>query len=257
MTKSSIGTRNRSIERGIEILRAFRPGVDLLGNSELSERTGLSPATVSRLTQTLVRCSMLEPDRKARAYRLGPLVLCLSHAMRGSSPILKIASPLMKSLGERLSINVGLAVPDRDEMIYIESFRYNNKRALRTVVSGQRIPIELTSLGRAYLSTLSPLDRDKLFSFIKSKRNKFSRALEKDINRSIQCVNKDGYCTVSWQPEVIAISTPILIQDCRTYILNVSTTSNRSMNDVSVQLSSHLLDLKKSIIREFSDTERV
>lgn len=47
--------QNRSLERGVEILRAFRPGTDLMGNSELSERTGIAPATVSRLTQTLVR----------------------------------------------------------------------------------------------------------------------------------------------------------------------------------------------------------
>jgi DNA-binding IclR family transcriptional regulator len=31
---------NRSLERGIEILRAFRPGSTLLGNGELAERTG-------------------------------------------------------------------------------------------------------------------------------------------------------------------------------------------------------------------------
>lgn len=45
------GDRNRSLERGIELLRAFRPGADLLGNGELAERTGLSRATVSRLAQ--------------------------------------------------------------------------------------------------------------------------------------------------------------------------------------------------------------
>jgi hypothetical protein len=31
-------TLNRSLERGIEILRAFRPGADLLGNGEIAER---------------------------------------------------------------------------------------------------------------------------------------------------------------------------------------------------------------------------
>ena len=45
---------NRSLERGIEILRAFRPGSELLANGDLAERTGLSRSTVSRLTQTLV-----------------------------------------------------------------------------------------------------------------------------------------------------------------------------------------------------------
>lgn len=50
---------NRSLERGIEILRAFRPGSELLGNSEIAERTGLARSTVSRLTQTLVGTGLL------------------------------------------------------------------------------------------------------------------------------------------------------------------------------------------------------
>ncbi|MDZ4129282.1 MAG: helix-turn-helix domain-containing protein, partial [Hydrogenophaga sp.] len=50
---------NRSLVRGIDILRAFRPGSNWLGNSELAERAGLSPSTVSRLTQTLVMTGML------------------------------------------------------------------------------------------------------------------------------------------------------------------------------------------------------
>jgi DNA-binding IclR family transcriptional regulator len=44
--------------------------------------------------------------------------------------------------------------PDRDEMVYLESIRYARRVAFRNVVSGQRVPMELTSLGRAYLSTL-------------------------------------------------------------------------------------------------------
>ena len=63
--------QNRSLERGIEILRAFRPGVDLLGNSELAERTGLPRATVSRLSQTLVNSGLLEHDRSARLLGAG------------------------------------------------------------------------------------------------------------------------------------------------------------------------------------------
>ena len=58
---------NRSLVRGVEILRAFRPGADLLGNGEIAERTGLSRATVSRLTQTLVDTGLLEHDRSGRA----------------------------------------------------------------------------------------------------------------------------------------------------------------------------------------------
>ena len=65
-----MATTNRSLERGVEILRAFRPGSTLLGNGELAERTQLSPATVSRLTQTLVGagCSSMTARRAPTAW---------------------------------------------------------------------------------------------------------------------------------------------------------------------------------------------
>ncbi|OYX75975.1 MAG: IclR family transcriptional regulator, partial [Bradyrhizobium sp. 35-63-5] len=43
-TKRGRSPRNRSLERGVAILRAFRPGSELLGNGELAERTGLARA---------------------------------------------------------------------------------------------------------------------------------------------------------------------------------------------------------------------
>ena len=100
---------NRSLERGIEILRAFRPGSELLANGDLAERTGLSRSTVSRLTQTLVGAGMLHLEAAQRAYRLAPAVLSLAHAMRSGSNVLAIAAPKMRALAERERINVGLA----------------------------------------------------------------------------------------------------------------------------------------------------
>jgi len=145
---------NRSLQRGIEILRAFGPGSDLHGNGELAERTGLSRATISRLAQTLVDCGMLERDRRRRAYRLAAPVLSLAHAMRTGSPVLAAAGPMMRKEAERHKINVGLAVADRHEMVYLESVRYSRRVSWRSVVAGQRVPMELTSLGRAYLAAI-------------------------------------------------------------------------------------------------------
>src|SRR5690349_11044042 len=80
---------NRSLERGIEILRAFRPGVDTIGNGEIAERTGLPRSTVSRLTKTLVEFGMLDEVRAERSYRLAASVLSFGHAVRMGSPVLR------------------------------------------------------------------------------------------------------------------------------------------------------------------------
>jgi DNA-binding IclR family transcriptional regulator len=87
--------------------------------------------------------------------------------MRMGSDILSLAAPKMRALAESERINVGLAAPDRDEMVYLESIRYNRRVALRNVVSGQRVPMELTSLGRAYLATLPAARRNALFAIFR------------------------------------------------------------------------------------------
>jgi DNA-binding IclR family transcriptional regulator len=247
-------TLNRSLERGMEILRAFRPGSTLLGNSEIAERTGLSPATVSRLTQTLVVAGMLAHDRSARAYRLAAPVLSLAHAMRTGSVVLQVAAPLMRALAEKLRINVGLAVADRSEMVYLESIRYNRRASLRNVVSGQRVPIELTSLGRAWLA-VAPADvREALFAEFAARRTDWPR-LRKDIDKSIDSVERRGWCVASWQPEVVALATPLKLDAAWGYVLNVSVSSTESSSDVTAELSAPLLALSQKITRAVDTRE--
>jgi len=236
---------NRSLVRGVDILRAFRPGADLLGNGEIAERTGLSRATVSRLTQTLVETGLIEHDRSQRAYRLAAPVLSLAHAMRAGSPVLNAVAPLMRTLAEKMRINVGLAVADRDEMVYLESVRYNRRVALRNVVAGQRVPMELTSLGRAYLAVAQESERKALLARFRARRKGDWSRLREDIKAAAQSVEQRGYCVASWQAEVIAVATPLMLPSGQIYILNASVTTASSIQEIEKELSSPLLALRE------------
>jgi DNA-binding IclR family transcriptional regulator len=246
-------TANRSLERGIEILRAFRPGSALLGNGELAERTGLAPATVSRLTQTLVGAGLLEHDRPARAYRLAAPVLSFAHAMRTGSAVLQVAAPRMRAVAEKLRINVGLAVADRTEMLYLESIRYNRKASLRSVVSGQRVPIELTSLGRAWLAVAPGARRTELLKEFEARRGDWPR-LRREIDKAIESVRRRGWCAASWQPEIVALATPLALENERVHVLNASVSTTEPMNEVALELSAPLLALAEQIGAAFRDT---
>jgi DNA-binding IclR family transcriptional regulator len=242
---------NRSLERGIEILRAFRPGSDLLGNGELAERTGLSRATVSRLTQTLVGMGMLQQEPARKGYRLAPAVLSLAHAMRSGCAVLQVAAPLMRALAQNRQINVGLAAPDRDEMVYLESIRYSRRVAFRNVVSGQRVPMELTSLGRAFLASTSDSRRRALFGLFKRRRESQWPALAREIELAIDNVRSSGFCAASWQAEVVALATPLQTTGA-CYSLNVSISTAETIDAVVSVLAAPLLELKEDILKAMS-----
>lgn len=247
--KPSRSPSNRSLERGIAVLRAFRPGSELLGNGEIAERTGLPRATVSRLTQTLVAAGMLQVDAAMHGYRLAPAVLSLAHAMRSGSPVLALAAPRMRALAERERVNVGLAAPDGDEMVYLESIRYNRRAALRNVVSGQRVPMELTSLGRAHLATVEPVRLRALMTTFRLRRGaqQWTR-LSAEIRDAIAQVHAGGFCAASWQPEVVAVSAPLVIPGAA-YVLNVSVSTGESAPAVVGRLAPLLIALTDEIGR--------
>lgn len=242
---------NRSLERGMEILRAFRPGSDVLGNGELAERTGLSRSTVSRLTQTLVDTGFLEYDAALRAYRLGAPVLSLAHAMHTGSAILQVAAPLMRELAQAQHLNVGLAMADRDEMVYLESIRYSRKVSLRTVVTGQRVPMALTSLGRAWLAAAPAAERQALMAAFARRFPSCWSALEREILAAIRQVQRHGWCGASWQPEVVAMSTPLLLGHHPVHVLNVSLSTKAPISEATQELEPHLMRLAAEIGEAF------
>jgi DNA-binding IclR family transcriptional regulator len=252
--KPGISPANRSLERGVEILRAFRPGSESLGNAELADRTGLSRSTVTRLTQTLVGVGMLQVDARQRTYRLAPAVLSLAHAMRAGSTVLRIAVPRMRALAEGMSINVGLATSDRDEMVVLESIRYSPRADFRSIVSGHRVPIELTSLGRAYLAVLPAERREALLAIFKERRGAQWPALAKEIELAIQHVEQRGYCYAEWQPELVSVSTPLVIAGS-IHVLNVSATTDAPLDTVASELHAPLLKLREEITLEIEKSE--
>lgn len=256
MKTSGHSPLNRSLTRGIAILRAFRPGTELLGNGELAERTGLPRASISRLTQTLAEAGYLEHDARQRAYRLGPPVLTLGLAMRSGSSVLRVATPPMTALARRLRINVGLATRDGDEMVYLESVRFNVRGAQRSVASGQRVPIELTALGRAWLAVAPKAERMVLMAQWKAKRRKRWRKLERDIAEAAASIQDKGYCVASWQPQVTALAAPIVTANRPVYVLNVSMTSAASPATVVRSLERPLLTLAAQLRQAISEIDR-
>lgn len=237
---------NRSLERGLEILRAFRPGSEVLGNGELAERTGLARSTVSRLTQSLVDMGFLQYDAALRAYRLGVPVLSLAHAMRSGSTVLQQGAPLMRELAQREYLNVGLAMADRDEMVYLESIRYGRKVSLRSVVAGQRVPMALTSLGRAWLAVAPEVEYAARMADFAARAPHWP-ALQREIESAVAHVRRHGWCAASWQPEVVAISTPLALDHYPVHVLNVSLSTRAAAGDVARELAPRLMRLASDI----------
>jgi DNA-binding IclR family transcriptional regulator len=243
---------NRSLERGLQILSTFRPGVTLQGNGEIAERTGLPKSTVSRLTQTLVECGYLQYDFNANAYRLGVPLLSLGQAMKQGSEILDIALPLMKDTAEGVRINVGLAVADGNEMVYLESVRRNQSEMFRHVSSGSRVPMELTSLGRAYLASLPARERKAVVESCRARHPLGWHKMLAELNAAMDFVRRHGYCHASWQAGIVSIASSLQMVNHPVYVFNISLSSkNHSLEEIQERF----VPLLKKLISQVAQTK--
>ncbi len=244
--------RNRSLERGLEILRVFRPGASCRGNNEIAERTGLPRSTVSRLTQTLVACRFLQYDGVARAYRLAAPVLSLAEAYLVESEILAVAVPLMKRVAEKFQVNVGLAAADGDELVYLHAIRRSLGGVPRHVTTGHRVPVESTAIGRAYLATLNGEDLDRVLNSVRPRHTGRWRTIEAEIGKSIRQVRREGYCQVEWLPGMKTVATAVELPACAPYLVNLSVKSEqcddqRMRNELAPELMRLANRLRESL----------
>lgn len=253
-TRETAGSR--SLERGLQLLRAFRPGVTLLSNSELAERTALPRPTVSRLTRSLVEAGFLHYDLDSKAYRLAAVFLSLSDAFQYATPGMDVALDLIRKMAEHEKINVGLAIADQHEMIYLAALRKSEDGISRTrrLVPGSRVPIEATAVGRACLTLLPEKQRHDLLQQIAGKYGGKWSAIKSGILRSMDELASIGYCTAVWLPGLIGIGTAIRAPDGIVYGVNISFQFEQANRDQLVdRYAPMLLQLARDIERAWQD----
>lgn len=196
----------RALARGLEVLRAFDSMNLLLGNKEISERTGLPPSSVSRLTATLTALGYLRHHATLNRYEINPSVLALGYVGVRDLNVRTVARPLLAELAEWAKVNVGLGVPDRDTMLYIEANRGAGNLHHRLDV-GSRVPMATTAMGLAYLAAVPDARREQLIG--KLAKQELESELRRRVEQARESIAAHGFCIASWQQDIIAAAVPL------------------------------------------------
>ena len=203
-----------ALARGLDVLRAFRPGDGVLGNLEIAARTGLPRPTVSRLTYTLTKLGYLTPVPRFGKYALAPAALALGYTALASQGIRPVAQPHMQMLADYAGGAVAVGARDRLSMVYLAQARGESALQVRLDL-GARIPVASTAMGRALLAALSPGERAPLLDAIAERAGAEWPPLRDSIAASLETFARHGF-TVSageWQEDVHAVGVPLLRGD--------------------------------------------
>jgi IclR family transcriptional regulator, positive regulator for flagellar biogenesis len=200
----------QTLERALKILRSFGGDAKPLSNAELVRRTGYSKASVSRITATLVSLGYLNHSADCVRYQIGIRSLRLGHLYLSNSPTRHVARPIMQAFADEHEISIALAIGDELDMLYVEYCKSKHIATLRLGV-GSVLPMELTSIGRAYLWAQPHAVREKLLFDIIKKAGPNGPSVVSRIENAFHSIEHDGFCMAigEYQRDAFGISVPV------------------------------------------------
>ncbi len=247
-----------TVANGFSVLQCFRSGDSALTNKELVQRTGLSKATISRLTYTLMLKGLITCDEDGRRYRLGAGLLSLGYPMLEHMTLRQIARPFMQQLAYDSGGSVSLGTYHRGYMVYVETCRGHDVTAFRPDI-GARLPLLVSAMGRAWLTQLNESRNQEVLAALKRFQTQEDGTLN-DATRfaltkqtASEEYARNGYCVSrgDWLADVHAVATPwleavegeVLIFNCG---VPASRLSQHTIDDYGVKLVEMIDQVKKA-----------
>jgi IclR family transcriptional regulator, mhp operon transcriptional activator len=208
----------RGLSRGLAVLRALNamPG-GIGGVVELAQRAGLHRTTVKRLLETLRAEGLVHHKDDGASYALGFEVRRLSEGYVGAAWIDRVAAPAMQHHLRALSWPSDLATPDAGFMIVRESTHRMSLLSQHRATIGIRIPMLVSSLGRAWLAWCADDEREATLTLLRERGDALG-AMARDaaaVKRVLRETRRRGYAMNrgEWAAEasVTAIGLPVRI----------------------------------------------
>ena len=241
-----------ALARGLELLRAFGPGDDYLGNADLAQRTGIPRPTVSRLTHTLVELGYLRYSERLEKYQLGVGVLALGYRYLSAMGVRELAKGHMQRLADETDCLVALGTADRLNMTYIETCQGKGPLVLRLEV-GSRIPMASSAMGRAYLAALPEAKRTEYLERLHHDDPDEFRRMRQEVEDSIAYYQEHGFCIseAEWDSHVSGVGVPLVLEDGQVLAFNCGGSALRlNRRTLEKKLGPKLVNLVKQVSRE-------
>jgi DNA-binding IclR family transcriptional regulator len=199
-----------TLAKGLVVLEAFKAGATVLGNMEISERTGIPRPTVARLTHTLAELGYLRYDADRARYRVGARALRMAHPLLVDMQFRQVARPMMQELAQSVRGTVSIGLLDGTSMIYVETARSGDVGPHVPDI-GMPIPVVMTAMGRAAAATLPAADAALLEERLAADDSELWAAFRDKYRAGIaQCADR-GFCTCfgEYMTSIHAVAAPL------------------------------------------------
>ncbi len=202
------------MEKSLLLIEAFDAEQPRLTVADAARKASLTRAAARRYLLTLVALKYADTDGKY--FWLTPRVLRLGYAFLSTTPLTKLAQPILDRVGEKLKMVTSLATLDDRDTVFIA-----RSATIRRVISavsdvGSRLPAYCTAAGRAMLARRND---EALRAFLTSgKRRKVTlhtKTRVEELLAEIAAVRTAGYAISDEELEIGLRSIAVPVQSSR------------------------------------------
>lgn len=230
----------RSLQRVMRILETVARSNEPVGAARVTEATGLSLSTVSRLMQDLAGEAMLVRSARDGTYELGPKLFELARdGSRNADPVTAVR-PLLRELRDVTEETTSLHVRNQGRRVCVAEVQSTHE-VRRVVPLGLALPLIGTATGEILLAGAPEQEREREIS-----ESGLSATEEEGLRSRLQRLREQGWALVSDESlkGVTGLSVAVVDQGVTIAALSVSGPSDRFTEDVAL---SHL-----ATVREFA-----
>ena len=222
----------QSLDRGLEVIRAFDAESRELTLSGVARRTGLSRAAARRFLLTLADLGYVRTD--GRHFSLSPRVFELGYAYLSSLSLPEVAESHLEALVAQVRESSSMSVLDGGDIVYVA--RMPVSRIMTVAINvGTRFPAYATSMGRVLLAGLPDAELDAYLEKVEFKRlSPRTVTSTAALRAELQRVRDQGWAIVDQELEegLRAVAAPVRDGSAKVVAaINVSAHASRSSID--------------------------
>lgn len=204
------GEVSQTFAKGLAVLTAFDGAHRDMTVAEIAARVGYSRAATRRLVRTLEILGYLAVERQR--YQLTPRVLRLAHGFLDSRQIGPTVAPVLRQVSVEIGEPVSFAMRDDDAAIYVAHAPSDMRMVTVGQTVGSRVPLLVSSIGRAILAHLPAETRDRLIASAPLERYTADTPTDRaTIARAVEEAGLAGYALVrgEYVAGLASLSTPV------------------------------------------------
>lgn len=219
-----------AVARALEVLRI----INQRGSAavvEIRREIDMPKPTVVRMVETLIHEGYVVRDADRPVYSPTGKCLLLSNGFDRESRLKQVSAPILAEFRRKVGWPYSLAFFDATAMVEVASSREIGGTSAADRLAGRRIPMQASSLGRAYLAFCSPEERAQILQRMSALNaaQPGGEIISSDLERELAATMARGYSRADpeflrtlYDAQVEAFGAPIFVSGKVTASVNVT-----------------------------------